>query len=166
MMRGHYPPPPAQLQFGAPAVTDEWTAKQMPSFVPPPARRPARPLARLTARPLARLLLPVALALAAVSSGCVYRVNIQQGNFLDAKAVEQVAVGMTRSQVRFLLGTPMIADPFHPERWDYLYYTKEGRTQKVERRHFVIFFEEEKVARIERPSGEFKNPKLPAPTGA
>ena len=119
--------------------------------------------ARLLARRLAHLVLPLALAAA---SGCVYRVNIQQGNFLDAKAVEQVAVGMTRSQVRFLLGTPMIADAFHPERWDYLYYAKEGRTQKTERRHFVIHFEDEKVARIERPEGAFKSPTLPAPTGA
>ena len=113
---------------------------------------------------LVRLLLP--LALVAAGSGCVYRVNIQQGNFLDAKAVEQVAVGMTRSQVRFLLGTPMTADTFHPERWDYLYYAKEGRTQKVQRRHFVIYFEEEKVARIDRPDGQFKTPTLPKPTGA
>ena len=116
------------------------------------------------ARWLVRLLLP--LALVAAGSGCVYRVNIQQGNFLDAKAVEQVAVGMTRSQVRFLLGTPMTADTFHPERWDYLYYAKEGRTQKVQRRHFVIYFEEEKVARIDRPDGQFKTPTLPKPTGA
>jgi outer membrane protein assembly factor BamE len=162
MMRGHYPPPAAPLQHGAPAVTDERTAKPMRPVADRPARAPARPLAQAAAR----LLLPFALALAAASGGCVYRVNIQQGNFLDAKAVEQVAVGMTRSQVRFLLGTPMIADAFHPERWDYLYYAKEGRTQKVERRHFVIYFEEEKVARIERPAGEFKNPALPAPTGA
>ena len=122
-----------------------------------------RPPARRLARRLARLVLPLALAAA---SGCVYRVNIQQGNFLDAKAVEQVTVGMTRSQVRFLLGTPMVADAFHPERWDYLYYAKEGRTQKIERRHFVIYFEDEKVARIERPAGEFKSPTLPVPTGA
>ena len=154
-MRGHYPPSGARLQHAVPAVIDERTVKPMRSIAHPPAH----PLAR----PLARLLL---LALAAASGGCVYRVNIQQGNFLDAKAVAQIAVGMTRSQVRFLLGTPMIADSFHPERWDYLYYAKEGRTQKVERRHFVIYFEEEKVGRIERPEGEFKNPTPPAPTGA
>ena len=119
---------------------------------------------RSRARWLVRLLLPLVLATA--GGGCVYRINIQQGNFLDAKAVEQVAVGMTRSQVRFLLGTPMIADTLHPERWDYLYYAKEGRTQKVQRRHFVVYFEEEKVSRIDRPDGDFKTPTLPAPTGA
>ena len=113
---------------------------------------------------LVRVLLP--LALAAAGGGCVYRINIQQGNFLDTKAVEQIVLGMTRSQVRFLLGTPMIADTFHPERWDYVYYAKEGRTQKVQRRHFAIYFYEEKVLRIDRPDGEFKTPTLPRPSGA
>jgi outer membrane protein assembly factor BamE len=98
--------------------------------------------------------------------GCVYRVNIQQGNFLEAKTIDQVAVGMTRSQVRFLLGTPMIADSFHPERWDYLYYYKDGKSQKVERRLVVVFFADEKVTRIERPAGGFKDPTLPVSSGA
>jgi outer membrane protein assembly factor BamE len=112
--------------------------------------------------------LPVLLltATASLTSGCVYRMNIQQGNFLEAKAVDQVQVGMTRSQVRFLLGTPMVADAFHPDRWDYLYYLKDGRSRQVQQRHFVIFFEEEKVARIDRPEGEFKDPTLPSSPGA
>jgi outer membrane protein assembly factor BamE len=114
-------------------------------------------------RRLAVLLLTGPLALAA---GCVYRVNIQQGNFLEAKAVDQVAVGMTRSQVRFLLGTPMIADAFHPDRWDYLYYYKDGKTQKVQSRQFVVYFTDEKVARTERPMGEIVDPKLPGTPGA
>jgi outer membrane protein assembly factor BamE len=103
---------------------------------------------------------------AAAGSGCVYRVNIQQGNYLEAKAVDQVAVGMTRSQVRFLLGTPMISDLFHPDRWDYLYYYKEGRSQHVERRLFIVFFADEKVERTEHPTGEIKNPTLPKSPGA
>ena len=64
----------------------------------------------------------------ALSSACVYRINIQQGNFLDQAAVDQVKAGMTRSQVRYLLGTPMVADSFNKERWDYIYYLKKGRT--------------------------------------
>jgi outer membrane protein assembly factor BamE len=116
-----------------------------------------------------RRLLPaiaVVLPLALAQSGCVYRMNITQGNFLEAKTVDQVAVGMTRSQVRFLLGTPMIADTFHPDRWDYLYYVRDGKTRKVQQRHFVVWFEEEKVAKIDRPSGEFKAPELPTSPGA
>lgn len=114
-------------------------------------------------RPLPVLVLALAASLA---TGCVYRMNIQQGNFLEAKAVDQVKVGMTRSQVRFLLGTPMVADAFQPDRWDYMYYLKDGRTRKVQQRHFVVYFEEEKVARIDRPAGEFQEPTLPTSPGA
>ncbi len=104
--------------------------------------------------------------LAVLQGGCVYRMNIQQGNFLEAKQVDQVAVGMTRSQVRFLLGTPMVADTFHPDRWDYLYYVKDGKSRKVQQRNFTIFFEDEKVARIDRPTGGIEAPKLPTSPGA
>src|SRR5262245_52712499 len=59
--------------------------------------------------------------------GCVYRMTIQQGNFLEERALTQLQVGMTRSQVRYLLGTPMVPDAFDKDRWDYLYYLKRGR---------------------------------------
>jgi outer membrane protein assembly factor BamE len=116
-----------------------------------------------------RKLLIAALCLVAVAvatTGCVYRVNISQGNYLEAKLIEQVQVGMTRSQVRFLLGTPMVADPFHPDRWDYLYYFKSGKTQKLDKQLIIIFFAEDKVERIERPTGTFKDPKQPSSLGA
>jgi len=108
----------------------------------------------------------LALSLAAVSGGCVYRINVPQGNYIEAKYLDQVQVGMTRSQVRYVLGTPMIADPFHPERWDYMYYFKTGKTQKVEKRLVVIYFTDDKVSRIEKPAGEFKDPPLPRTIGA
>ena len=69
-----------------------------------------------------------ALALAA----CVYRIDIQQGNLLDDEDINQVDVGTTRSQVQFLLGTPMIADSFHRDRWDYAYYYRQGRSPDAE----------------------------------
>ena len=100
------------------------------------------------------------------SSGCIYRINIHQGNFLEAKTLDQLAPGMTRSQVRFLLGTPMVADEFSPNRWDYFYYFKDGKTRHEERRHVVVYFEDEKVARIERPDGEFRTLPRPATPGA
>jgi outer membrane protein assembly factor BamE len=102
------------------------------------------PLRRVT------LLLLLAAGLAG-AAGCVHRIDIQQGNFLDAEDIDRVAVGMTRVQVRSLLGTPMVADPFKDERWDYVYYFKKGRLRKAVRRHFIVFFDEaDKVARIER----------------
>jgi outer membrane protein assembly factor BamE len=87
-----------------------------------------------------------------LASACVYRINIQQGNFLDQAAVEQVKPGMTRSQVRYLLGTPMVADSFNRERWDYIYYLKKGRTRHVDSRRVTVYFDGEKVARLDKPS--------------
>ena len=113
--------------------------------------------------PLRPFLRGAALVLAltcATLAGCVYRINIPQGNFLENKQIDQVAVGMTRSQVRFLLGTPMLSDPFHPDRWDYLYYFKTGRTQKVEQHEVIVFFADEKVTRIEKPLGAWTDPKV------
>ena len=81
-----------------------------------------------------------------LASGCVYRINIQQGNFLDQAAVDTVKPGMTRSQVRYLLGTPMVADSFDKERWDYIYYLKKGRSRHVDSRRVTVYFEGDKVA--------------------
>ena len=91
-------------------------------------------------------------AVSLLGSGCVYRINIQQGNYLDQVAVNQVKEGMTRSQVRYLLGTPMVADSFNKERWDYIYYLKKGRTRHVDSRRVTVYFEGEKVAKLDKPT--------------
>jgi outer membrane protein assembly factor BamE len=85
------------------------------------------------------------------AGGCVYRPNIQQGNLLKTEDVDQVTVGMTRSQVRYLLGTPMLADPFDPQRWDYLYTFRRGREDRMDRAHFIVYFEGDKVSKVEKP---------------
>jgi outer membrane protein assembly factor BamE len=94
------------------------------------------------------------LCLAAAAPACVYRINIQQGNFLDQAAVDQVKPGMTRSQVHYLLGTPMVADSFNKERWDYIYYLKKGRSEHVDSRRVTVYFEADKVARLDKPTAE------------
>jgi outer membrane protein assembly factor BamE len=88
-------------------------------------------------------------SLAVASSGCVYRMTIQQGNFLEKRAIDQLQVGMTRSQVRYLLGTPMVPATFDNDRWDYLYYMKRGRIHKVEERQLTVFFQNDKVDHID-----------------
>jgi outer membrane protein assembly factor BamE len=85
-----------------------------------------------------------------ILSGCVYRPDIQQGNLLQIDDVDQVKAGMTRSQVRYLLGTPMISDPFVPNRWDYVYTYRHGRDRRIDRSHFVVFFDGDKVSRVEK----------------
>ena len=72
-----------------------------------------------------------------VSSGCVYRASISQGNLVQEEDLAQLEVGMTRKQVRFLLGTPMIDDPFHRDRWDYVYYQRIGRDDRYQIRALV-----------------------------
>jgi outer membrane protein assembly factor BamE len=83
-------------------------------------------------------------------SACVYRIDIQQGNLLDDDDISQVDLGMTRSQVQFLLGTPMVADSFHRDRWDYAYYYRRGRSPDLVQRWVVVYFENDRVTRVER----------------
>lgn len=92
-----------------------------------------------------------AVLFAIAAAGCVYRQDIQQGNLLDPEQVDQVEVGMTRSQIRFLLGTPMVVDSFESDRWDYIYSLQRGHSRKVEKRHLVVWFDGDKVIRIEEP---------------
>jgi outer membrane protein assembly factor BamE len=87
-----------------------------------------------------------------LASGCVYRINIQQGNFLNQGAVDTIKPGMTRSQVRYLLGTPMVADTFDKERWDYIYYLKIGHSRHVDSRRVTVYFDGDKVAKLDKPT--------------
>ncbi len=97
-----------------------------------------------------RRLALAALVLAALTA-CVHRIDIQQGNFLDKEDIDRISVGMTRVQVRALLGTPMVADPFQGSRWDYVYYFKQGRLKKPVQRHFIVYFDgADKVEKIDR----------------
>jgi outer membrane protein assembly factor BamE len=90
------------------------------------------------------------LAAALLLSACIFRIDIQQGNLLEESVIDQVAVGMTRSQVQFLLGSPMVADSFHENRWDYTYYFKQGRSQETERRWFIVYFEADRVVDLDK----------------
>jgi outer membrane protein assembly factor BamE len=82
--------------------------------------------------------------------GCIYHIDVQQGNLLDQSAIDQVKVGMTRSQVEFLLGTPTIIDPFHDNRWDYPYYFRQGHSRHVTRRWVIVYFDGDKVVRLDK----------------
>ena len=84
----------------------------------------------------------------AVTSACVYRASISQGNLIKQQDLDQVEVGMTRNQVRFLLGTPLVDDPFHQARWDYVYYLTIGRNSATFTRWVTIVFENDVVSEI------------------
>lgn len=95
------------------------------------------------------------------TAGCVYRMTIQQGNFLEGRTVDKLQVGMTRTQVRYLLGTPMVPTAFDNSRWDYLYYLKKGHSRKIDRRHLIVFFNGNKVSRFVRDHVPEKGPGEP-----
>ncbi len=91
-----------------------------------------------------------------------HRIDVQQGNALDQENVARLKPGLSRSQVRFLLGTPLVVDPFRTDRWDYVYvYYKAGKL--AEQKRITLFFDGDTLARIE---GDLPEPKPvePVPT--
>jgi outer membrane protein assembly factor BamE len=108
------------------------------------------PPIHLNSSPRRTVALVAAAAAAIWLSGCVYRPTIQQGNLLQLDEIDQVKVGMTRSQVRYVLGTPMVSDPFEPDRWDYVYTLQKGRDKRIDRAHFVVLFEADKVVKVDK----------------
>lgn len=80
-------------------------------------------------------------------SGCAveryfleYRINVQQGNLIEQKQIAQLRPGMTRDQVRYVLGTPLLQDPFHADRWDYVYRFEDGQTGQITMRNIYMYF--------------------------
>lgn len=90
------------------------------------------------------------LSILLLTTGCVYQAALSQGNLLDQEDIDQVEIGMTRAQVRFLLGTPMIDDPFHENRWDYVYFLRIGREKATFKRWISIFFDGDTVTEVIR----------------
>ncbi|MDP1651182.1 MAG: outer membrane protein assembly factor BamE [Rhodocyclaceae bacterium] len=104
------------------------------------------------------LLLPSLLLLAACLSACSntpditsrlspYRIDVRQGNYVTQDMIARLKPGMSRDQVRFALGTPLVADMFHADRWDYVYRFQPGRGE-AQLRRIVVFFEDGKLARV------------------
>lgn len=76
-----------------------------------------------------------------------YKIDIQQGNVITQEMVAKLQPGMTRSQARFVLGSPPITDMFHANRWDYVYRLAKGK-KLVEERKLTLFFENDQLARV------------------
>ena len=77
-----------------------------------------------------------------------YKIDVQQGNYLSQEAVAQLKPGMSRSEARALLGSPLLSDAFHPDRWDYVYLHRKGMSI-VEQRRLALHFEGDQLKRIE-----------------
>ena len=87
----------------------------------------------------------------------LHKIDIQQGNVVDQKMLDQLKPGMDKKQVKFIMGTPVLIDPFHNERWEYIYSFQEGGTVR-EQRHITLHFENDKLAYI---SGDIEISNIP-----
>ena len=95
--------------------------------------------------------------LAALLAGCgnvpripgltPYRIDIQQGNYVTQEMLSQLKPGMTKEQVRAALGTPLLTDIFHAERWDYVYWFEPASGQREQRR-ITVYFADDKLVRV------------------
>ncbi len=86
-----------------------------------------------------------------------YRIDIQQGNVVEPEAVAALKNGMTSQQVRYLLGAPLLIDPFHPDRWDYWYDLKVANG-KSERQHVMLYFANARLVRVEKGNAAAPQP--------
>lgn len=89
--------------------------------------------------------------LALLLSGClsVYKVEVQQGNVVTQEMIDKLKPGMTPSQVRFVMGTPLITDPFHQERWDYYYYLRRSNETSGESQHVTVVFKNDVLIAVQ-----------------
>ena len=109
----------------------------------------AKPSASILRNSAAICILAAALsACGGTKWGFPYRADVQQGNWVTAEQVARLETGMTREQVRYILGTPTLQDIFHAERWDYPYYNKPGYGDP-DGRSFTVWFENDQLVRWE-----------------
>ncbi|MDO4997023.1 MAG: outer membrane protein assembly factor BamE [Neisseria sp.] len=90
-----------------------------------------------------------------------YKLKVIQGNQLDARAVLSLKQGMSRDQVQLLLGTPLLRDPFQPNRWDYVYeISRNGIVEKEQSRQLTVWFQDDKVVSAEGNAFEYAREQL------
>ncbi|MBX2869285.1 MAG: outer membrane protein assembly factor BamE [Acidiferrobacterales bacterium] len=101
-------------------------------------------------RTLKILLSSVALTLVlGLTSGCVYRQDVQQGNEITQEMIDKVKPGMSRREIIRILGYPLINDPFNRDRWDYYYSLKQGRSKTVSSQSATLVFEGDNLKSID-----------------
>ena len=106
-----------------------------------------------------RIVLFCLISFSILSAGCswikfpgVHKVDIQQGNIVDQEMIDKLREGMTKSQVRFVLGTPLVVDTFNQSRWDY-FYSRVRSSGKETQEQVTVFFDAE--GKLERISGDY-----------
>ena len=95
-------------------------------------------------------------------TGCYpgYRMDIEQGNVVTLEQREQLQLGMGRREARFILGSPLVKDPFHADRWDYVYSLRNGATGVVDQQRLSLFFENDLLIDIRHESNGITTEKV------
>jgi len=85
-------------------------------------------------------------------AGCsgIYHMDVQQGNLINESQLEQLKTGMNKRQVQYLLGAPLVTDPFHKQRWDYFYSFRKGGASKTTQQRLTLYFKDQNLQKIER----------------
>ena len=89
----------------------------------------------------------------------VYRLDIHQGNVVSQEMVDQLRPGMTKRQVAFIMGAPLLSDPFHDQRWDYVYSNQPGNEPRVQKHINLVFDKNEELSGL---AGDFRPGNLPS----
>ncbi|GHF81750.1 outer membrane protein assembly factor BamE [Thalassotalea marina] len=106
---------------------------------------------------LYRVIPLIAVLTLSACTGWIYRIDIPQGNFLEQKDIDKLQIGMTKEQVKFVLGTPVVTDAFNDDVWHYVYRFKSGRDEAFNKEKvFVVSFQENKLTKAE---GDFELPE-------
>lgn len=105
--------------------------------------------------------------LAALLSGClsIYKAEIQQGNVVTQEMIDKLKPGMTRSQVRFVLGTPLVTDMFHPARWDYYYYLRRANEETGEAQRLTVIFKDDLLMKVQEDARIKSDAPAPGDSG-
>jgi len=86
-----------------------------------------------------------------LSACTIHRIDVQQGNIIKDEMVEKLKIGISKRQVEFIMGTPLIQDPFHANRWDYVFTMQPGDERRItEYRRVTLFFEGDNVVKIDK----------------
>lgn len=95
------------------------------------------------------ILLPLILSSLLLTACSVHKIDIQQGNVITQEMVETLTPGMDKRRVQLAIGSPMIQDPFHPNRWDYVYSFKAGMRDEEQSAHIILYFDGDTLQKID-----------------
>jgi outer membrane protein assembly factor BamE len=99
-----------------------------------------------------------------LSACSVHKIDVQQGNVITQEGLEKLHIGMGKRQVQRLMGTPLVVDPFHADRWDFIYRFKAGDTDDQQSAYLTLFFSHDRLSKIDVHEAPPKEAEVKKPT--